>query len=193
MPVDLAVPLGMIDIPEEQLQKEYTVDLAKEGNIVFMSSAGYGKTMFLMAAVISLAMKNQVENLNFYILDFGNSALIPLNALPHTADYILYDDMERLKKFARIVQEETAHRKKLFAEKMVQNFTVYNQTDEERLKAIVIVVDNFDVVRELGPEVEEFFTRLSRDGAGLGIFLLLTATRVNGVKYSILNNFKIKI
>lgn len=193
VPVDLAVPLGMIDIPEEQLQKEYTVDLAKEGNIVFMSSAGYGKTMFLMAAVISLAMKNQVENLNFYILDFGNSALIPLNALPHTADYILYDDMERLKKFVRIVQEETAHRKKLFAEKMVQNFTVYNQTDEERLKAIVIVVDNFDVVRELGPEVEEFFTRLSRDGAGLGIFLLITATRVNGVKYSILNNFKIKI
>ena len=57
----------------------------------------------------------------------------------------------------------------------------------------MIAVDNFDVVRELGADVEEFFTRLSRDGAGLGIFLMITATRVNGVKYSILNNFKIKI
>ena len=76
---------------------------------------------------------------------------------------------------------------------MVQNFTVYNQSSEEPLKAVVIAVDNFDVVRELGADVEEFFTKLSRDGAGLGIFLMITATRVNGVKYSILNNFKIKI
>lgn len=191
--INLALPFGVIDIPEEQSQKEYIVDLAKEGNVVFMSSAGFGKTMFLMTSIVSLALQNQVEDLNFYILDFGNSALIPLNALPHTADYILYDDVEKLGKFIKIIQEEIAVRKKLFAEKMVQNFTVYNQTNEERLKAIVIVVDNFDVVRELGMDVEEFFTKLSRDGAGLGIYLIMTATRVNGVKHSILNNFKIKI
>lgn len=193
VPVNLVIPFGMIDIPEEQLQREYAVNLEKEGNIVFMSSAGYGKTMFLMTSVLSLALQNQVESLNFYILDFGNSALIPLNALPHTADYIIYDDMEKMGKFINIIQDEVALRKKLFAEKMVQNFTVYNQTNEEPLKAIVIVVDNFDVVRESGPDMEEFFTKLSRDGAGLGIFLMITATRVNGVKYSILNNFKIKI
>lgn len=189
----LLVPIGMIDIPEEQAQREYTIELTKDGNVAFMSSAGYGKTIFLMTAVLSLALQNQVESLHFYILDFGNSALIPLNALPHTADYILYDDTEKLGKFINIIQEEIAHRKKLFAQSMVQNFTVYNQTNDEHLKGIVIVVDNFDVVHELGPEVEEFFTKLARDGAGLGIYLLITATRVNGVKYSILNNFKIKI
>lgn len=191
--VNLNIPLGVIDIPEEQQQREYCADLAKEGNIVFMSSSGYGKTIFLMTAVISLALQNQVEDLNFYILDLGNSALIPLNALPHTADYILYDDTEKFGKFINIIQDEVSRRKKLFAEKMVQNFTVYNQTSEEHLKAVVIVVDNFDVVRELGTDAEDFFTKLSRDGAGLGIFLIITATRVNGVKYSILNNFKIKI
>lgn len=191
--VRLEIPLGVIDIPEEQQQREYRADLAKEGNVVFMSSSGYGKTVFLMTAVISLALQNQVEDVNFYILDFGNSALIPLNALPHTADYILYDDTEKLGKFINIMQEEVSRRKKLFAEKMVQNFTVYNQTSEEHLKAVVIVVDNFDVVREMGTDAEDFFTKLSRDGAGLGIFLIITATRVNGVKYSILNNFKIKI
>lgn len=190
---DLAVPVGMIDIPENQEQREYITDLAKEGNVVFMSSAGYGKTVFLTTAVLSLALKNQVESLHFYILDFGNSALIPLNALPHTADYILYDDAEKLGKFINIIQEETALRKRLFAEKMVQNFTVYNRTASVPLRAVVIVVDNFDVVRELGADVEDFFTKLSRDGAGLGIYMLITATRVNGVKYSILNNFKTRI
>lgn len=62
--------------------------------------------------------------------------MIPLNALPHTADYILYDDMEKLWKFINIIQDEVALRKKLFAEKMVQNFTVYNQTNEELLRAV---------------------------------------------------------
>ena len=102
----------MIDIPEEQEQREYTIDLTKDGNVAFMSSAGYGKTIFLMTTVLSLALQNQVESLHFYILDFGNSALIPLNALPHTADYILYDDTEKLGKFINIIQEEIAHRKK---------------------------------------------------------------------------------
>lgn len=189
----MEIPFGMIDIPEEQLQKEYVVDLAKEGNVVFMASAGYGKTMFLMTAVISLALQNQVEDLNFYVLDFGNSALIPLNALPHTADYIVYDDTEKFNKFMNIILEEVAYRKRLFAEKMVQNFTVYNQTSETHMKAIVIVVDNFDVVKELGTDAESFFTKISRDGVGLGIYLIITATRVNAVKYSILNNFKIKM
>lgn len=189
----LNIPVGMIDIPEEQAQREYVVNLEKDGNVVFMSSAGYGKTMFLMTSVLSLALQNQVEELNFYILDFGNSALIPLNGLPHTADYMVYDDAEKMEKFMKLIQEEIAVRKKLFAEKMVQNFSVYNQTNEEHLKAIVIVVDNFDVVRELGVEAENFFTRVSRDGAGLGIYMLITATRVNGVKYSTLNNFKMKI
>lgn len=193
VPVNLVIPLGVIDVPEEQLQKEYAVDLAKEGNVLFLSSAGYGKTTFLTTAVISLALQNPVESLNFYILDFGNSALIPLNALPHTADYVLCDDVEKTGKFINIIQDEIAWRKRLFAEKMVQNFTVYNQTNEKPLKAIVVVVDNFDVVRELGSDVEEFFSRLSRDGAGLGIFLMITATRMNGVKYAILNNFKIKV
>lgn len=190
---ELTIPFGMIDIPEEQEQREYIADLAKDGNVVFMSSAGYGKTMFLTTSVLSLALKNQVEELNFYILDFGNSALIPLNGLPHTADYMLYDDTEKIGKFMRIIQDEITYRKKLFAEKMVQSFAVYNQTNAEHLKSIVIIVDNFDVVRELGPDAEGFFTKVSRDGAGLGIYLIITATRVSGVKYSILNNFKIKI
>lgn len=35
--------------------------------------------------------------------------------------------------------------------------------------------------------------KLSRDGAGLGIFLIVTATRSNAMKYSTYNNFKNKI
>ncbi len=193
LPLDLKIPIGLVDIPEQQMQCEYSINLMKDGNIAFFAAAGYGKSMFLEMAVISLALKNSVENLNFYICDFGNSTLIPLNALPHTSDYIAADDVERLNKLSSIIQQEIKYRKKLFAEKMVQNFDVYNQTAENPLKAIVIVVDNYDIVRELGPDIEDFFTKTGRDGLGLGIYLIISANRSGGVKYTAINNFKNKI
>lgn len=192
-PLNLKVSLGLIDVPEEQRQSEFHIDLWKDGSIAFFAAAGYGKSTFLTTVVLSLALQNSVEYLNFYICDFGNSALIPLNRLPHTADYISMDDHERLKKLMRILLEEMKHRKKLFAESMVQNFDVYNQTSEEPLKAIIVIVDNFDVVKEIGQELEEFFAKLSRDGTGLGIYMIITATRQSGVRYVTLNNFKNKL
>lgn len=193
IPLDLTVNIGMVDIPEQQSQTEYTVNLVKDGNIAFFAAAGYGKSVFLETVLLSMAVKNSVDRLNFYICDFGNNALIPLNALPHVCDYITADDKERLGKFMSIIQQEIKNRKKLFAEKMVQNFDVYNQTVKEPLKAIVIIVDNYDIVKELGAEEEEFFTKAGRDGLGLGIYLVITAGRMNGVKYTAINNYKNKI
>lgn len=193
IPLDLQIFIGMADIPEHQNQCEYGIHLIKDGNIVFFAAAGYGKSTFLETVLVSLAIKNSVKNLNFYICDFGNNALIPLNALPHTSDYITADDKERLTKLMLILQEEIKQRKKLFAEKMVQNFDVYNQSVENPLKAIIVAVDNYDIVKELGQETEDFFTRLGRDGVGVGIYMVITASRINGVKYTAINNFKNKI
>lgn len=193
MPLDLKVDIGLVDIPEEQSQAGYRLDLFKDGNAAFFAAPGYGKSVFLTTVLLSLALKNSVDKLNFYICDFGNSALIPLNKVPHVCDYISMEDTERCTKLTRIITEEMKKRKKLFAEKMVQNFEVYNQTSEEPLKAIVILIDNYDVVKELGQEMEDFFTRLSRDGVGLGIYMIVTATRQSGIKYVALNNYKNKI
>lgn len=191
--LDLQLPIGMADIPEEQQQCEYSLNLMKDGNIAFFAASGYGKTMFLQNVILTLALKNSVENLNFYIFDFGNNAMIPLNALPHTSDYIVMDDNERMGKFMRIMTEEMQLRKKLLAEKMVQNFDVYNQTSQNPLKAIIVIVDNYDIVKELGMDIEDFFTKLGRDGAGLGIYMIITASRYSGIKYTAVNNYKNKI
>lgn len=191
--LDLTIPLGIVDIPEQQEQKEYVLDLLKDGNIAYFAAAGYGKSTFLQTAILTLVAKNSVDNLNFYICDFGNNALISLNALPHTCDYIAMDDTERLSKLVTIIQSEIKRRKKLFAEKMVQNFDVYNQSVEEKLKALVIVVDNYDIVRELGVDIEDFFTKTGRDGLSLGIYMIVSAARQSGIKFTAMNNFKNRI
>lgn len=189
----LQFPLGLVDIPEEQSQEEYIIDIEKEGNLGYFSASGYGKSTVLTTCILSLARQNTVSNLNFYIFDFGNSALIPLKELHHTADYITYDDEEKRNKFFKLIQMEMKQRKQLLAQNSAQNFTVYNQIAEEPLKAIVIIVDNMDILKEIGMDEEEEFTKIARDGAGLGIYLIFSAQSESGIRYGTLNNIKQKV
>ncbi len=194
--LDLKCPLGLIDIPEEQKQEDYVIDFIKDGNFCTFASSGFGKSFTLSTIMSTLAVKNNPALLNFYILDFGNSSLIPFRNLPHTADYMTFDSNEKLNKFMNIIEKEIKERKQLFGREMVQNYDIYNQTHpDQKLKAIFIVIDNFDVIKELPYEMdmENFIMRMTRDGFGLGIYTIITATRLNAIRYAILNNFKNKI
>lgn len=191
--VDLSVEIGLLDIPERQTQQEYSVNLARQGNILYVASSGYGKSVFLANAVLNLAVKNKVSELNFYVIDFGNNALIPLSRLPHMAAYIMLDDEEKYAKFLDLMQKEIKERKKLLASAMAQNFSVYNETAATPLKAIVIAIDNYDAIKEMGYEMEQYYTKLTRDGVGLGIYVIAAASQNSAVRTATMNNFKNKI
>lgn len=192
--IDLNCQLGLIDIPEEQIQKDYEINFIKDGNLAVFSSSGYGKSTTLGTVMLTLAVKNNPQLLNYYILDFGNSSLIPYKMLPHVADYMTFDSEEKLSKFQKILAEEVKIRKQLFAKEMVQNFDMYNNMHTDKpLKAIFIIIDNFDVVKEISMDFEEFIMKITRDGVGLGIYTVISATRANSVRFATLNNFKNKI
>ncbi|MDE7434810.1 MAG: type VII secretion protein EssC [Lachnospiraceae bacterium] len=191
--LDLTIPIGVVDIPDQQSQEEYVVNLETEGNIGYFAAGGYGKSMMLTNCILSLARKNSVSMLNFYLFDFGNSALISLKNLAHTADYITYDDEEKRDKFFKLMQAEMKRRKRMLAKQSAQNYTVYNQIAGQPLKAIVVIVDHMDILKEIGVEEEEEFSRMARDGAGLGIYLVFAAQSEHAVRYGTLNNMKIKI
>lgn len=191
--IDLSVGIGLIDMPEEQIQREYRINLMQEGNTVYIASGGYGKSVFLTNAMLELASKNTVDNVNFYILDFGNNALMPLAGMPHCSAHIMLDETEKFSKFCTIIEEEIRYRKKLFAATLVQNYEMYISTQRQPLRAIVILIDNYDAIREMGFDIEEFFTRVTRDGVSLGIYTISTAGRLNAIRAAALNNYKNKI
>lgn len=188
----LEVPVGVEDIPGEQRQAEYTIDFLHDGHVIFFASTGYGKTVFLETILLSLCARNSVKNLHAYIMDLGNNAMLPLKSLPHVADYITYDDMEKQQKLISLLLKEIKLRKQLMADAMAQNFDIYNQSASRKLEAIVVFLDNYDVVKELGID-ENFFVQLARDGANLGIYLAVTASRSSVVKYALMNQIKTKI
>lgn len=189
----LEVCLGKTDIPQIQKQKELKHNFLKDGNLLFAASAGFGKTVFLTTVLVSLAVSNDVDDLNYYILDYGNNGCMLLKGLPHTAEYIALDDKERYWKFKKRITEEITIRKRLFAEYAASSWEAYRELTGESVKLIIIAIDQFDVVRETGIEEEEFFTKLTRDGAGLGIYTVASVNRVAAIRQATLNNFNKKI
>lgn len=190
--LDMNIALGVVDLPEKQSQVEYKINFEEDGNLAIFSSPGFGKSTTITTIMLSMAIKNSPKLLNYYVLDLGNTSLIKLKELPHTADYLTFDDIDKLYKLIKILEQEVKNRKKLLGEKNAMNFSMYNKISDEKLAAKVIFIDNYDVIKEFGYEVEEFINKLSRDGVGLGIYLVITASRSNSIKYATLNNFKNK-
>ncbi|MDK2802309.1 MAG: type VII secretion protein EssC [Oscillospiraceae bacterium] len=191
--IDLIFHLGVVDIPEKQSQQDYEINLTKDGNLVIFGSSGFGKSTSIITIAIGLAIKNNPNLLRFYIIDFGNASLIQLKGLPHTSDYISFDDIEKFNKFIKIISKELSLRKALFAKEGAVNFNMYNTIVQERLFGIVIFIDNYDVIKEINYEIEDFITKLSRDGPSMGVYIIITASRESSIKYAVLNNIKTKI
>ncbi|APM37689.1 type VII secretion protein EssC [Clostridium kluyveri] len=191
--LDTNISIGIVDIPEAQSQNEYKLNFVKDGNFVIFSSAGFGKTTTLTTIMLSLAVKNSPENLQFFVLDFGNSGLVPMKELPHTRDYIKFDDVVKFQKMCKIIDDESKKRKRILGEASVANFNMYNEVSDEKLPALFIIIDNYDVIKEFGIEAEDFIMKITRDGAGIGIFTIATASRQNAIKFAVLNNFKNKM
>jgi len=190
---DTSFDVGIIDMPDKQKQEVYTHDFSKYGNMAIFGTSKVGKSTAATNAILSLAAKNSPNTLNMYIVDFGNTALFALKDLPQVADYISFDDTEKFRKLRNILSDEISARKKKFARYNVTTLEMYNASGSEIMPAIVVVIDNYDVIKEIDYDLENYFTQLTRDGVGVGIYTFVTATRANAMKYAVLNNFGARI
>nr|WP_244230729.1 type VII secretion protein EssC [Streptococcus suis] len=191
----LVARLGMVDIPSRQSQEVLEHDFEKDGHIALFSSPGMGKSTFVQTLVMDLARQLTPEELHFYLLDFGTNGLLPLRDLPHTADLLMAEDTEKLTKFMRRIKDELAQRKAAFSRYAVPNLTLYRQASGDELPVIFLVLDNFDGLKEasLGAEMETLLQTLAREGASLGIYLVLTAGRSGALRPGLQASLKTRL
>lgn len=179
--LDLKVEVGLIDIPSKQSQIPLTINLLEEGNVGIFGATQTGKTTTIQTILTSLAVNNSPQNLSYYILDFGNGKLVSLKGLKHTADYLTIEDSDKLQKLFKYLKQEIKSRKQKLSDAMASNFAGYNQVSDEPMQAIVIALDNYDVLRDMG-ELLNDFNFLYREGASLGIYMITSATKISSLR-----------
>ncbi|MGT2912969.1 FtsK/SpoIIIE family protein, putative secretion system component EssC/YukA [Streptococcus criceti] len=195
LPANYKVTYGTIDIPSGQKQISATYDFEEQGHLVLFSGPAMGKTTFLQTVVMDLVRRNSPEDLHIYLLDFGTNGLLPLLKLPHSADIIYTDNISKIQKFIERINKEIKRRKSLFARELVSTLSAYEYETKDHLPRIFVVIDNYEGIRETVASdlFSHFLTNLAREGAGLGLFVLMTTGRSSSVQNAILASIKSRL
>jgi hypothetical protein len=144
---------------------------------------------------MNLARQNTPEQIQFYLLDFGNNGLLPLKNLPHVIDITTADNVEKTDKMLGLIQNEVTRRKRQFTQLEVSTLEQYNRQAKESLPIQLVIVDAYDTVAE-GQDRDKYdtlFSQLLREGAALGLYLIMTANRIGAIRMNMLSNIQTKI
>nr|WP_318540685.1 type VII secretion protein EssC [Terribacillus saccharophilus] len=191
----LELVIGLLDQPEMEQQIPLTLNLSKDGHIAVFASPGYGKSTFLQTVVMDLVRQHNPEHLHVYLLDFGTNGLLPLKSLPHVADTFLVDQVEKVGKLIRMLTGVMKLRKQKLSQYSVANIGLFEKASGETVPNICIVIDNYESVRDsdFGDDFEKVITQIAREGASIGIHLIISAGRQSAMRMPLLSNIKTQI
>ncbi|MBQ7133467.1 MAG: type VII secretion protein EssC [Ruminococcus sp.] len=182
--------VGMYDDPQNQSQLPFRLDFAEGGHLAVCGSVVSGKSTFLQTMVFSLVVKYSPEHVNFYLLDFSSGMLSVFENLPHVGGVIKENDIDRTEKFFNMIAGIIEQRKKMFKG---GNYNQYVRAFNVDVPLIMIAIDNYAVFREKTEnKFEDLVMRISREGVGYGIHLVLTAAGfgISEIPSRIADNFR---
>lgn len=170
---ELSAEVGLCDDPVNQAQMPLHISFSEDGHHAVCGMVVSGKSTFLQTLLFSLVNKYSPKYLNIYALDYSSRMLAPFEKLPHTGGVIYEGEEDRVGKLFHLIREFMEERKKLFRG---GNYSQYVQAYGVKLPAIILVVDNYANMKEkTGNAFEEEFIRIAREGAGYGIYLLMSS------------------
>ncbi|MGI5453001.1 FtsK/SpoIIIE domain-containing protein [Streptomyces sp. CA-249302] len=182
-----AVEYGIVDLPAQQTRAPLVLDLDRAGHLHIVGSPRSGRSQTLRTLAAALGQAHGADDVHLYGIDCGNGALNALTALPHCGAVVDRNQVERLGRLLDRLGAELTARQSILGARGTADLSELrrNQVPEERLAHIVLMVDRFEVFeREFtaydnGSYLERMI-RLLRDGAGVGIHVVLAGDRVLG-------------
>jgi S-DNA-T family DNA segregation ATPase FtsK/SpoIIIE len=191
----VSAPLGMLDVPSRQAQEQYDFDLLNAGHTVVFGSPGYGKSTVLQTLVLGLATACTPEQLHVNLIDFGNNGLLPLRDLPNVADIVTLEEAEKLGKMMDAIADILATRKQLFKDAGVANLEQFATKTGGDLPVVLNALDGYDNLTtndRRKDAIDSLLLQVLREGSALGVFLVMSASRVGGVRMNMLSNISTK-
>lgn len=168
----LEIVVGKADDPENQNQMAVTYDFLNKGHLVIAGSIVSGKSTTVQTIMYSLIQKYSPEYVNMYAIDFSSKLTMAFEKAPHVGGIMYEDDFEKISKFVTMMETIMEQRKAAFRG---GNYKQYLQMHGPEFPAIIVFIDNYAAFKEKTEELyENFVIRLSKEGASLGIYLVVT-------------------
>lgn len=168
-----AVPLGMVDLPDEQQQPSIAWDLDFDGHLAIVGGPRSGRTTAVQAVVRAAATVWTADRLHVYVLDGGGS-LGSIGSVPHCGAVVLRDELSRTLRLVGWLMRTISERQLRYA-----GAEFASSAHDPR---ILLAVDGWEVFQEVSNEhtvgdLEDRIAQILRDGASVGVSVLATGGR----------------
>lgn len=174
----LEAPLGTSAAGPEQL------NLVDDGpHILIAGTSGSGKSELLKGLLLGWAARYSPDELNFMLFDFkGGSTFRQLAALEHSLGLVTDLSQAQAERTLEGIRSELTRRERLFFDAGADDYSDYRrQHPELALPRILVVIDEFRIFSHELPETMDELMRLATLGRSLGLHLVLSTQRPQGV------------
>lgn len=168
---------------------EFALDIASDGpHALVAGTTGSGKSEFLQTLVVSLALANRPDALNFVLIDYkGGSAFADCARLPHTVGMVTNLDARETERALASLEAELKRRERVLRDDIgAKDVDAAWDKDPDAaaragLARLMIVVDEFAELKTELPDFIAGLVRIARVGRSLGVHLVLATQRPSGV------------
>ena len=183
-PADPDVPvavLGLLDLPAEQTQTTLGWSLPS-GHLAVVGGPRSGRTTSARTVCASLASAWSPDDLHVYAID-PSGALSALAALPHVGAVVGGQDPTQTGRLLAFLAEEVTRRQQVLAAGDHSDLAEQRRDPGagDPLPYVLLVLDGWDAFHEEyelhDPAVVDAVVQVLRDGAGVGVAVLLTGGR----------------
>jgi S-DNA-T family DNA segregation ATPase FtsK/SpoIIIE len=179
-----SLPFGLQDHPARQAQELAVVDLDASGHLFVVGAPRSGRSQVLRTIAASVADRTSCADVHLYAIDCGSGALLALTALPHTGTVVQRSEVDRVRRLLARLVSETLRRQDELARQGHGGVLEQRRASEpaDRMPHVVLMIDRWEgFTASLGEldhgEPVEQVTFLLREGAGVGVHLVVTGDR----------------
>ncbi len=115
------IPIGLVDMPAEQRQAPYAVDLAGGRHVAVVGGARSGRTSVLRSLTAGVVERLTVADAHVFAIDSGSGALVGLASAPHCGAVVSRDETGRGMRLLSRLAGEVARRQRLLREARVSS------------------------------------------------------------------------
>ncbi|ONH33777.1 FtsK/SpoIIIE domain-containing protein [Pseudofrankia asymbiotica] len=179
-----AVPYALEDLPAWQAQRPVLCDLGSFGHMFVIGAPRSGRSQLLRTLTGALAGTMSSADVHVYGIDAGGGALAVLAELPHCGAVVPAGDSERLGRLADRLAAEVSRRQTLLGQHSCASLDELRAAlpVDQRPAHLMVLIDGWDSIAAAladhdGGRLYEILLALLREGAGVGVHLVLTSER----------------
>jgi len=195
----LTCPIGLIDLPADQKQEPWMLDMPRQGgHLMIAGASGTGKSVFLRTLITSLIQTHSPSQLHLYLIDFGGQALRIFEKVPHVGGVFGEADEEYIRRLLRKLDGIIEERKQFCMTHQIEDFLTYQRRRTENanlpeMPAVVLVIDKFIEFKQVHDNEMGTLLSIARFGRTYGVYIVLTLDRPAVISTQLLSLFELRI